>query len=633
MKRILTRALKTVLFIGGLCLVSLMQNQTTFAGVNDFYFSDFTGDYYLTKDSEGISRLKVVESVTAVFPDHNQNKGICRQIPFTNQDDNNITLPNLTRDNLKLTRNGVSEPIYSIEKESNYYNVCTGTEEYVLGEQTYVFEYEFEKVITEFQNTLATGEKTYQELYWDTNGNGATQRFDSVTARLHFAEDVLPDYTGNAWCYVGKYGSSGQDRCMITKLDDGVEFAAKNLKAFENLTFDVELKSGSFVIPGPVEDYAYVYLTIILGVICLAAIVITVARTSANRAISRKYRAIFVKPEYQPSSEYGLTEMAEIYLEEKKSPEVAMLLSLIVNHKVGLRKDDKKKWSIVVKDGVSGVYDKLLSIINGGQSPAVGDVIEVKQHTATSTLIALKKQMDAQVKTRVVNVGLAESGYTIGSSRHRGASTIIGNSIVVFFLVVMAGLFLLGILSDVFDLTSSPGKIMVFEEEFMMLSLLMIAATVITCVVITSRVANFKNITDKGLMASKYMEGLKLYIEMAEADRLKMLQSVEGADTSADGIVKLYEKLLPYAAIFGLEESWMKEMQKYCEVSEIEQPDYLTTGIAVSDITRSLHSAAAYAASSTTMSSSGGSSSSGFSGGGGGGFSGGGGGGGGFSGR
>ena len=116
-----------------------------FAGVNDFYFKDFTGDYYLIKDADGISHLRVVESVTAVFPDFNQNKGICRQIPFTNQNGGNVTLPSLNRSNLKLTRNGVAEPIYSIDREGNYYNVCTGDDDYVLGEQTYVFQYEFSK--------------------------------------------------------------------------------------------------------------------------------------------------------------------------------------------------------------------------------------------------------------------------------------------------------------------------------------------------------------------------------------------------------------------------------------------------------------------------------------------------------
>ena len=124
-----------------IAMIATLMTVPVYAGVNDFYFSDFTADYYLTKDAEGVSRLKVVENVTAEFPNYNQNKGICRYIPFTNQDNANVTLPHLTRSDIKVTRNGQVEPIYSIEKEAgkttNYYSVCTGTDEYVLGSQTY----------------------------------------------------------------------------------------------------------------------------------------------------------------------------------------------------------------------------------------------------------------------------------------------------------------------------------------------------------------------------------------------------------------------------------------------------------------------------------------------------------------
>ena len=36
-----------------------------YADVNDFNFSSFDADYYLSKDSEGRSTLKVVERLTA----------------------------------------------------------------------------------------------------------------------------------------------------------------------------------------------------------------------------------------------------------------------------------------------------------------------------------------------------------------------------------------------------------------------------------------------------------------------------------------------------------------------------------------------------------------------------------------
>ena len=123
---------------------------------------------------------------------------------------------------------------------------------------------------------------------------------------------------------------------------------------------------------------------------------------------------------------------------------------------------------------------------------------------------------------------------------------------------------------------------------------------------------------------------------MAEADRLKFLQSVEGVDTSEAGIVNLYEKLLPYAALFGLEKSWMNELKKYYELEDIESPDWYDSDFSYAALGSIMHSAISRpidtSSSSGGWSSGGGggfSSSSGSSGGGGGGYSGGGGGGGG----
>jgi uncharacterized membrane protein YgcG len=621
--------MKKIFLALALTISFLVAVPTSALSVNDFYFSDFTGDYYLSKDAEGISHLRVKESVTAVFPDYNQNKGICRQIPFTNHGGNNITLPNLTRANITVTRNGESEPIYSIEKEGDYYSVCTGTEEFVLGEQTYVFEYEFEKVVTEFEEN---GRK-YQELYWDTNGNGALQRFDSVTARVHFEDENV--FTGDSWCYVGTYGVSGQDRCKITKTSDGVEFVAKDLKQFENLTFDVELMADSFVIPAPEEDYTYVWLLAGIVGVCLLVIGRFAWKFKKSRGKANYYKGIFVKPEYQPSKDYSLAEMAEVYIGKKKDAKVAMLLELIVGKKVELKKLDKRKWSLLVNnlDGVGEESIDLLTILNDGSKPAVGDEIAIKRHSASSKLIALRKSMESEILSDLKKDELVEKEYNIGGSGKRGIGNVIAMTIVVVPVVVMLGVFLLALAEDFLNLNNTYGKIMVGEEHFYGQALLIITLTVMICVALSDATQKYSSHTNKGLEASRYMDGLKLYIEMAEAERLKMLQSVEGADTSPKGIVKLYEKLLPYAAVFGLEESWMNEMREYCEVEEIEEPDYLLNGLAISEITRSLSNAATYATTATTMSSSGGGSSSGFSGGGGGGFSGGGGGGGGFSGR
>ena len=79
------------LFLGAVFALILMPINNTFADAQDFYFEDFTADYYLTKLEDGTSNLHVKEVLTAVFLEMNQNHGITRTIPYTNQGGENRT--------------------------------------------------------------------------------------------------------------------------------------------------------------------------------------------------------------------------------------------------------------------------------------------------------------------------------------------------------------------------------------------------------------------------------------------------------------------------------------------------------------------------------------------------------------
>jgi len=140
-------------------------------------------------------------------------------------------------------------------------------------------------------------------------------------------------------------------------------------------------------------------------------------------------------------------------------------------------------------------------------------------------------------------------------------------------------------------------------------------------------------LTDKGVALMRYLEGLKMYIKAAEADRLKMLQSPDGAQKvqmSAEDpaqLVKLYERVLPYAVLFGLEKQWNERIGKYYE-SIGQTPEWFEShngvfnAVLFSSAMSSFVSTSNY--SSAISSSAGGSSGGGSSGGGGGGGGGGG---------
>jgi uncharacterized membrane protein YgcG len=141
-------------------------------------------------------------------------------------------------------------------------------------------------------------------------------------------------------------------------------------------------------------------------------------------------------------------------------------------------------------------------------------------------------------------------------------------------------------------------------------------------------------LTDKGLELRRHLLGLKTYIQVAEKDRIAMLQSPEGVEKigatidpeNTKKMINLYEKVLPYAVLFGQEKQWNQQLGQYYE-SAGASPDWYSGNTAFnaavfSSAMTSFNTATSYA--TATSSSSGGSSGGGSSGGGGGGGGGGG---------
>ncbi len=597
--------------------------------VDNFYFDSFTADYYLLQKADGTSSLKVKERLIAVFPDYNQNKGICRDIPYTNQDGYNTTMDKPTKSSLNLKRNFLSEPVYSIDREGDYYEICTGDDDYVTGRQIYTLEYEFYNVVTEFPE--------YQELYWDTNGTGWKQKFNSVTARVHFADEATKKaYDGKQWCYVGKYGISNQTRCKISEIEDGLEFVATDLVAYENLTFDIQLKSGSFVVPEPPVTYAPIIIMCVVVALSILIIVLGIKKFIKNGEKRRYYNGLFVKPEYAPPKGFDIAPLSEIYIGKKKNVNVAILLKLIVEKRINLVKSEKTgffggtKWEIQVVNiaDIPGEEQITLKLLNGGSEVKDGDKIEIKSRNATSSTISLGKQFDNTIKSKLTKYGWTESKYKVGISGNAGIFSVI----IIFLFVSLTYVFPFIAFAFLIGKEMFTGMKAVGREYFVAVSLVSLALAIMIRLILSSINDKYKNYSNAGLEMSRYMDGLKLYIEMAEAERLEFLQSVKNVDTSNEGIVKLYEKLLPYAAIFGLEKSWMKELEKYYKLADVTEPDWYSADFHTIAAFSAINSASSYAG-RASMSAGSGSSSSGHSGGGGGGFSGGGGGGGGGGGR
>lgn len=149
-------------------------------------------------------------------------------------------------------------------------------------------------------------------------------------------------------------------------------------------------------------------------------------------------------------------------------------------------------------------------------------------------------------------------------------------------------------------------------------------------------------LTSTGAELRDHLAGLELYIRMAEQDRIRVLQSPEGAErrdisspVAADGSVdrvqalRLTERLLPYAVVFGQEKEWAKELGELYAGEEPgwysgTMPGFNAALFASSIGSMSTSVTSGFSSSISASSSSGGSSGGGSAGGGGGGGGGGG---------
>jgi uncharacterized membrane protein len=164
-----------------------------------------------------------------------------------------------------------------------------------------------------------------------------------------------------------------------------------------------------------------------------------------------------------------------------------------------------------------------------------------------------------------------------------------------------------------------------FANQWTAFALGSVAGVVIAVIFIACMPAR----TAKGAVAKEHILGLKLYLKTAEADRLKKLQAPNAAYAQTHEpkhTVHLFEKLLPYAMVLGVEQEWAKQFENMYRTP----PDWYSgnwTAFNAAYLVTALNSGVGGAV-NTAFSSPSSSSGSGFSGGGSGGGGGGGGGGG-----
>jgi uncharacterized membrane protein YgcG len=118
-------------------------------------------------------------------------------------------------------------------------------------------------------------------------------------------------------------------------------------------------------------------------------------------------------------------------------------------------------------------------------------------------------------------------------------------------------------------------------STFSIISVIGILAAFIGLFVTIGAIRFTAPLTPAGQTRYDYLLGMKVYLELAEQDRFRMLQSPDGAERvdvgSTTDIIKLSERLLPFAVIWGVEDRWMQELEVRVQEARVEPEWFAST--------------------------------------------------------
>ena len=564
--------------------------QAAFAAQTDnFTITKFDAEYSLGRDSENRSTLAATWRITANFPP-NQNRGIAPI--FVNKYDNHPTSFSL--------QSVTDEQGASLEHTWNGDELRIGKKDvYVQGEKTYVIKFTQRDVTKHYDNTGR------DEFYWDVIGNEWRVPMQNVRVSVKFDEPLQAARAGEAFCYTGAHGST--KRCNISGDKGEIVTNVSRLNRREGITMAVGFTSGTFT--GYQETLSEKLLKIWAMVqtiaSSLAVILMLLLGWHYKRLFGRHNELKPIPPEYLPPKQASV--MISTYILKrydlfivKGSAKVAQLLDLAVRHYIKLYEVKKASFLRSAQYEIEIVKDltelrpeesEVIRDMFGESMPKPGQRLNLKKLQNNLSYAARTGDDDNNLKS------LARGKYALCEQKPENKRIVQKWALWVFVISVL-------LLSPMLLIVAG----IVFALSFGW------------------------SLTDEGLVLRRYLAGLKMYIGVAEAERLQMLQSPEGAEkvkiNTADErqLVKLYERILPYAVLFGQEKEWSKQLGKYYEQVG-EQPDWYSGQGAfnAAAFAAGMNSLSSVASSASDYSStSGGSTGGGFAGGGGGGGGGGG---------
>lgn len=558
---------------------------------------EFISSYHSIVDVAKDGTLTVTEAITARAEGDRIKRGIFRDFPLYALDKGG----NRTKVGFKILsveRDGAPEDWHT-ENIDGGIRIFTGNADRLLptGEHIFQITYTTDRQIRYFDS--------YDELTWNVTGNGWQFPMREISATISLPEGVRPSDTA---VFTGKLGATGKDARILTEGNDVFFASTRPFYPGEGMTVAVKLPKGVLDAPSASQQREWWLrdrLALIIG--GLGLLIVLAYYYRAWVAVGRDPAAGVIVPRWHPPE--GLSPALVNYVDGRGFADggwtalSATALDLAVKGFVTI--EDLKNGLIIrrtekkIENGLPVGQRTLLSSIGApGNSLTIDKANgETVQKVGADFRSSIEKEHRGKyyrsnsgyiVGGLVLSFGVIVAALIFGSFDEGDIGTIISLSMAAVFFAVSATIYGKqrrrgrGVLSRlggivfmaisgflIFSLIAGVVGRIFFDHVHDANTLAVVALALIVLLNVLF-VLVMGAPTPLGRQLMDAIEGLRLYLTVAEKDRMNM----QGAPQMSP---QHFETLLPYAVALGVEKPWSKAFETWLAAGSAGAAAYAPT--------------------------------------------------------
>ncbi len=559
MRPLILKSLMTISAVLASLIVSIIPASAEYYPPENWEITNFHSSIFINEDSS----LRITETIQADFTNE-RHHGIIRSIPYKYP----ARFGTFKTIKIKLEEavdGSNKEWDTSVSKKGGYYNIQMATEDwsYLTGPATFHLTYEVERAMNFFTEKDDNGAPeffTHDELYWNITGNEWVVPIAQSSAEIHLPYPIEKQDI-NTLCYTGEFGSTDQNCRAYASDDKTIKVTTRRpLETYEGLTGVIALPLGT-ITPPTITKQTLWFLAdnwpLLMPFLVFLALFLLWMAKGRDPEVGNDT----VIPHYKPPRGLRPTECG-IIIDEKIHPRdiTATIIDLAVRgfikieevSKKGLiRKKTDHRLTLVKNQKQSSLTDfekkimralfsepkkaedilKLFSILKKADKKKDHKLIkEVTQERKSVLISELKNSFYTHlplIKKSVIEKLVKDRYFPSSPAKTRGRYMGFGFATLIITFYI--------------------GEIIFVEFGALMVGALIVSGIIVLIF------GNFMpRKTHKGRETYYVLKGLYEYINTAEKDRMEFQEKAN----------IFFEKLLPYAAAFGLTKKWTKAFDK-----------------------------------------------------------------------